>query len=327
MGVAIMPENNKTINDVTQLIKDAIAATAARKGNAGIKTVEDMIPKMDPSHYPNRRYLDLQYADISDDAKLDIFLPDEGDGPFPVFIEVHGGGWYFGQKRSIEFEPFLLGLKRGYAVVSMGYTLSPKARYPQAIEEIKAGIRFLKANAEKYHLDPNRIAMWGGSAGAHLAGLAAMSCGTGKFENYALGYQGFTSDVQALVLWYGCFDYYTDSDQRAQCGFPPSEDGHWVYQNFLGYEDVEAHPDLLKEMNPETHITQKAPPTFFQHGMSDTVVPYPQSVSFADKLAAVIGQDKVEIELIEGFDHADAGLFAEANMEKVYDFVDKYLKK
>ena len=141
----------------------AIAATAARKGNAGIKTVEDMIPKMDPSHYPNRRYLDLQYADISDDAKLDIFLPDEGDGPFPVFIEVHGGGWYFGQKRSIEFEPFLLGLKRGYAVVSMGYTLSPKARYPQAIEEIKAGIRFLKANAEKYHLDPNRIAMWGGS--------------------------------------------------------------------------------------------------------------------------------------------------------------------
>lgn len=61
--------------------------------------------------------------------------------------------------------------------------------------------------------------------------------------------------------------------------------------------------------------------------MSDTVVPYPQSVSFADKLAAVIGQDKVEIELIEGFDHADAGLFAEANMEKVYDFVDKYLKK
>ena len=111
--------------NITKMIQENIRATANRRNDEGIITAEGMIPRMDDKEY-HRKRLDISYADRTPAEKLDIFYPEEGDGPFPVFVEVHGGAWYFGQKRSVEFEPFLYGLNRGYACVSLGYTLSPE---------------------------------------------------------------------------------------------------------------------------------------------------------------------------------------------------------
>lgn len=318
-------EEKKTIADVSDIIKNAVDSMAKSKNRADIVSVESMIPAMEPQDYPKNHKLDVVYGNLSSDEKLDIFYPETGEGPFPVFVEVHGGGWYFGQKRSVEFQPFLPGLERGYAVVSLGYTLSPKARFPQPVEEVKAAIRYLKVHAKELRLDPNRIALWGGSAGAHLAAMAAMSCGTRKYDNPAYGNMEVDSSVAALVLWYGCFDYYTDGEQR-EILHQPNKGDSFVYDNFLGVSPVERFPVLLREMNPENHITQFAPPTFFQHGLCDSVVPFLQSVHFYELLKPVIGADHVKLDLLPDCEHADVKLFDAQNVAKVYDFVDQYLK-
>ena len=193
--------------NITKMIQENIRATASRRNDEGIITAEGMIPRMDDKEY-HRKRLDISYADRTPAEKLDIFYPEEGDGPFPVFVEIHGGAWYFGQKRSVEFEPFLYGLNRGYACVSLGYTLSPEGHYPLPVLEIKSAIRFLRVHAEEYKLDPSRIVLWGGSAGAHLAALAATSCDTGYLEEDLSGNTAVSAKPDALVLWYGCFDYF-----------------------------------------------------------------------------------------------------------------------
>ena len=130
--------------NIAKMIQENIRATASRRNDEGIITAEGMIPRMDDKEY-HRKRLDISYADRTPAEKLDHFLPRRRrPEPFPVFVEVHGGAWYFGQKRSVEFEPFLYGLNRGYACVSLGYTLSPEGHYPLPVLEIKSAIRFLR---------------------------------------------------------------------------------------------------------------------------------------------------------------------------------------
>ena len=94
-----------------------------------------------------RKWQDIAYANLSPSQKLDIYLPDEGDGPFPVIVSVHGGAFMFGDKVDGQLTPMLEGLKRGYAVVSINYRLSGEALFPANITDVKAAIRGVKANA------------------------------------------------------------------------------------------------------------------------------------------------------------------------------------
>ena len=296
--------------DFTEMIKENIRLTAERLHNDTIVTAEDMIPLMDDSQYFNKM-TDIVYGDKSEEEKLDIFYPEEGSGPFPVFIEVHGGAWYFGQKKSVEFEPFLLGLKRGYACVSLGYTLSPKGHYPLPVIEIKSAIRFLRKNAAKYNLDPDRIALWGGSAGAHLAALAATSCDTGYLEEDLSGNQLYSAKPDILVLWYGCFDYFCNNGEL----------GEWIYRNFFGVEDLRTIEETLKLSDPVAHITEAACPTLLQHGIQDSVVTYRQSERYYDALVKAGVANRCRLDLLPGCDHADARMFAAENVKKVFDFI------
>lgn len=300
--------------NITELIKGAIKATAERFNNENIVTVEDMIPHMrlvlDEKHYPKKYIEDIRYAD-SEDAKLDIYFPEEQEGPYPVFVEIHGGAWYFGQKSSVEFRPFLYGLQKGYACVSVGYTLSPKAVYPQAVIEIKKAIDFLKKNADKYNLDKDRIVLWGGSAGAHLAALAAYSTDTGYLDE---GHE-LDSSVNMLVLWYGCHNYYLVKQLD-----------RWVYQNFYGEMDLSRVSEKIILSNPGCHVTKNAPFTLLQHGLDDKLVPYEQSVYLYDILRNVAGEDRCMLDLVENCDHADFKLFVGANVRKMFDIIGERLK-
>lgn len=272
-------------------IQENIELTAKRLRNGGIVTAEQMIPEMEPEDYPPRNCLDIAYAEDTEWEKLDIFYPEEGDGPFPVFIEVHGGAWYFGQKRSIEFQPFLYGLKKGFACISVGYTLSPQAVYPQAVEEIKTAVAYLRRHAERLMLDAGRFTLWGGSAGAQLAAQAAF---TG-------------ADVQVLVLWFGCYDYFQDRNLE-----------DWVYENYLGTNMLAQAQERLRELNPMNRIGTHTPFVILQHGLQDTVVPYMQSVRFYEKLCKAAGKGRCMLELTEGCEHADSRLFAEDNIRRMF---------
>ncbi|MGN0353807.1 MAG: alpha/beta hydrolase fold domain-containing protein, partial [Muricoprocola sp.] len=248
--------------------------------------------------------------------KLDIYYPEVGEGPYPMFIEIHGGAWYFGQKRSVEFEPFLLGRERGFACISLEYTMSPEGHYPLPIIEIKSAIRFLKKNAEQYNLDPNKVVVWGGSAGAHLAGLAATSCDTGYLEEDINHLEGISAKPEVLILWYGCFDYYRNGRYL--------ED--WIYQNFFGTEDLESVKGQLEMSSPLAHITENICPTMIQHGLQDSIVPYTQSLGYFEKIREMGAEKKCCFELLPECEHADAVLFSEKNVSHMFDYIEKVLE-
>lgn len=298
----------ESCNNTTDIIKKAISDTADRLNNNSIITVEDMIPHMNTiikkEDYPKDNILDKQYGE-SEDAKMDIYYPESGEGPYPVFIEVHGGAWFFGQKSSIEFKPFLYGLKRGYVCISLGYTLAPKSVYPQAVLEIKHAIAYIKDNAEKLKINPDKIAIWGGSAGAQLAALAAFSEGT--------GYLSINRDlsINTLILWYGCYNFHTKRTLD-----------DWTYENYFGVNNIMDACEQIILSNPAHHITKNIPNVFLTHGVNDVVVPYEQSLYLYNAIKDIAGEEKCKLELAQGCDHADIKLFAEENIIKLFDYID-----
>ena len=276
----------------------------------------------------HRKFLDVQYATCTDDELMDIYLPEEGDGPFPVIVDIHGGGWYYGAKSSLKIEPVLTGLKRGYAVVSLQYTWSVHGHFPIQIYDIKAAIRFLKANAEKYHLNGEKIGLWGLSAGAHLAALAGTAGMVPHLEDLSMGNPDVSSQVQCVVALYPIIDILQLEHQHIQYGVDPNEacsnDGSMGGMLF-GKAPYKV-PHLCQLANPENYITKDTPPFFIQHGMADTIVPFQQSILFADKLEKVLGKEKVTLELFPQVDHAEPFFRTKENTEKIFAFLDKYLK-
>ena len=152
------------------------------------------------------KWLDIAYATTSTAQKLDVYLP-EGNGPFPVILSIHGGAFKAGDKRDGQLMPMLEGLKRGYAVVSINYRLSPEAIFPAQIYDVKAAVRWIRANAKQYKFNPDKIAAWGGSAGGTLTALVGTSGDVKELEDLSLGNPTQSSRVQAVVDWFGQTDF------------------------------------------------------------------------------------------------------------------------
>lgn len=276
--------------------------------------------------YINTKYTDVAYETTSNPQKLDIYLPNEGKGPFPVIVSIHGGGFAMGGKVGPELQYALEGLKRGYAVVSVDYRLSGTAQFPAQIKDIKAAIRFIKANASEYNLDSTKIATWGSSAGANLAALSGTSAGVADLEDLTLGNSSQSSDVQAVIDWYGPINFLTMDDEFKASGIAGQ-----VHNTADSFESkymgalITSIPDQVQKSNPTTYITKNDPAFFIQHGDADANVPCQQSKDFAAKLSEVLGSDKVTFEIIQGAKHLDDKFTTAANMTKVFDFLDKAL--
>lgn len=267
---------------------------------------------VDASLYRNK-WLDVVYAAESDTQKMDIYLPDEGKGPFPLVVAVHGGGWSSGDKTGAMVLPSLNAIQRGYAVACVNYRLSGEAHFPAQIYDIKAAIRFLRANAVDYNLNPDKIALWGDSAGAHLAALAGTSADAPELMG-AGGEEKTVSDrVQAVVAWYPLIDVSIgdreDAPERMLFGRPMAE-----------------VPELVRNSNPETYITPDDPPFFIEHGDKDQAVPVQQSIHFAAALEPVLGKDKVHLKIIEGAGHVDKAFETPENISLVLDFLDSVFR-
>ena len=132
-------------------------------------------------------FSDLEYARVGEKSLLlDLYLPPEGESPWPVIVWIHGGAWRTGNRAD---PPALFLVERGYAVASISYRLSREAIFPAQIHDCKAAIRWLRARAGEYDLDPARIGVWGASAGGHLAALLGTSGGVERLEG-TVGVQG-----------------------------------------------------------------------------------------------------------------------------------------
>jgi len=290
----------------------------------------EMQPPPAYTHHVRRRYLDIPYANLSLSQRLDVFLPDEGEGPFPVILSIHGGAFMGCDKADMQVLPMLEGLTRGYAVVALNYRLSWEATFPALVQDVKAAVRWVRGNAGWYYFDPERIAAWGGSAGGYLSTMLGVSAGIPELEDMSLGNPEQPCNVQAVVDWYGPTNFLKMDEQLAASGLFPMEgtehSGENSPESWLLGGKITGIPELVKAANPETYIRENAAPFLIQHGVVDPVVPVQQSVGLAENLRHVCGDNRVVLELFEGFEHGDPRFGSPVNVKRVLNFLDQYLK-
>jgi acetyl esterase/lipase len=291
--------------------------------------IEETHPDADTSHV-KRKYLDMAYANLSPSQKLDVYLPDAGEGPFPVIVSIHGGAFMGCDKADMQVLPMLEGLKRGYAVVAVNYRLSWEATFPALVHDVKAAVRWVRANAKWFYLDPGRIAAWGGSAGGYLSTMLGVSDGISELTDLNLGNPDQTSHVQAVVDWFGPTNFGKMDEQLTSSGLAPMEgtehSGVNSPESWLLGGKVTEIPERVKEANPETYIRENAAPFLIQHGLADPVVPFQQSIGLAENLMRVCGKDRVTLELFDGFEHGDRRFESPLNVKRVLDFLDAHLR-
>lgn len=289
------------------------------------------LPMSQPANtdHVKRRFLDLAYAGASPAQRLDVYLPDQGDGPFPVIVSIHGGAFMGCDKADMQVLPMLEGLPRGYAVVAINYRLSWEAKFPALVQDAKAAIRWIRANAPRYGFDANRIAAWGGSAGGYQATMLGVSAGVPELDDLSLGNAAQPSNVQAVVAWFGPTNFLKMDEQLAKRGMPPlpgtEHSGEHSPESLLLGRRITEIRERVRAANPETYIRPDAPPFYLQHGTRDAVVPVQQSIDLAAKLAQAIGEHKVRLELLEGAEHGDPRFDAPENVNKVLNWLDQQL--
>ena len=195
---------------------------------------------------------DVAYASASPTQKLDLYLP-EGSGPFPLIINVHGGAFKMGDKSNpAGADEFLAN---GYAVASVDYRLSGEALAPAQIQDVKAAVRWLRANASKYNLDPQKFAAFGQSAGGNLVALLGTSCGAAALEGAELGNADQSSCVQAVVDWFGPTDFLQMDQQFAGTSCPATHDAADSPESLVVGAPIQTVPDKVQLVNPITYVT------------------------------------------------------------------------
>jgi len=258
---------------------------------------------------------DLVYGKGGDtDLHLDLAMPKTGDGPFPVVICVHGGGWIQGKRQDMGKTIEVLA-GRGFVAVTPTYRLAPDSKFPAQIEDCKAAVRWVRANAKKYKINPDRIGAIGFSAGAHLSCLLGVTGKEDGLEGKG-GNPDESSRIQAVVSFFGptdltLNDWSEDVEKR-------------ILIPFLG-DTIKNKPDLYKKASPVTYVTKEAPPFLFFHGEKDMLVHVEQSKMLAEKLTKAGVSAKVVI--VEGEGHGWAGKKLTDNIEEMVGFLDEKLKK
>ncbi|HEX3855975.1 MAG TPA: alpha/beta hydrolase [Verrucomicrobiae bacterium] len=245
--------------------------------------------------------------------QLNMARPKNADGLLPVVLCIHGGGFRGGTRDGHNALCLKLA-QHGFVAVTITYRLAPKYQFPAAVYDTKAAVRWLRANAAKYQIDPARIGVMGDSAGGHLAQFLGVTAGVKEFEGDG-GNAGESSSVACVVNEYGTSDL-TKS-------YGKSVDAGEVLPLFLGGDLQTALPRHI-QASPLNWVTPDAAPTFIMHGTDDKYVAYEQSVWMRNRLQAC-GVD-VEMITFEGAGHGFKGADAEKAEQALIAFFEKHLK-
>jgi acetyl esterase/lipase len=228
---------------------------------------------------------DLNYVDNSKNyfQFLDLYLPQSSaHKKFPLIVWIHGGAWRYGDKNDT---PALAFARQGYAVASLNYRLTEKARFPAQIQDCKAAIRWLRAHAEEYNLDPDKVAAFGMSAGGHLVAMLGVTNDDKQFDDVG-GNQKYSSNVQAVCDWCGPTDMFTLQKQSRGHSQLNWEGKDAPLRLLLGDEPTRV-PELARKASPVELVKPGAPPFLIMHGDHDEVVPILQSQELYEALKKV----------------------------------------
>jgi acetyl esterase/lipase len=277
---------------------------------------------------------------------LDIYVPPASTprprSGFPLVVQIHGGGWMIGDKRLsgpfVDWPSVLASLSAtGYVVAAVDYRLSSEAQFPVQVQDVKASIRWLRLNASKYGIDRSRVVAWGESAGAHLAALTAVSCGSSllapKEPSNPFGIvadvtsKNASDCVQGGIAWFGIFDMTTIQAQAREIHALSRDERDAPEWRLLGCFATQCRPAQLAAASPITYVDKKDPPMLLIVGDADTTVPAEQTLAMAAKLEAV--GVKHEVRVLPGVRHEFLGKTADqtrdANLKALaatFQFID-----
>jgi len=294
----------------------ALMAAMACKLQAPIQLPETVIFNL---YKMSRVERDITYGTAGDvSLKMDIYYPLALDGPLPAVVYVHGGGWYSGDKvtGAGQFDiPRLVA--RGYLVAAVNYRLAPRHKFPAQIEDVKCAIRFLRANAATYSLDPAHIGAWGDSAGGHLVALLGLADASAGFDGSS-GYANQSSQVQAVVDMFGPADLTVTFER----------DKSLLLEHVFGTTDHESQ--IVRQASPVTYVSSDDPPFLIFHGEQDDYVLLDQSQALYARLVSS-GVPATMI-IVKNCGHGFApvgGPITPTRTEitnRIADFFDQYLK-
>lgn len=275
------------------------------------------LPAQETAATAPRELLDLPYVtNGTERQRLDLYLPamPAGAPARPLVVWVHGGGWEGGSKQRCPARPLVA---RGYVVASLGYRLSQQAVYPAQIEDCKAAVRWLRANAKDYGIDPERVGAWGESAGGHLVALLGT---TGQDRRFDVGeHLDLSSAVQCVIDWYGPSDFLHWGEPPA----PPTRDTAATAVAHLLGGTVTTHQEAARSASPVDFVDKNSSPFLIMHGDRDPLVPLQQS----QELDAAIRKAGVESTLVvlPGAGHGGREFAAPEQLQRMSGFLDRHL--
>lgn len=265
---------------------------------------------------------DITYGNAGDvELKLNLTRP-AGDGPFPVIVFIHGGGWYLGNKEGYRSE-IEEAIQRGYAAVTISYrlmtfdeskkeTTTANTIFPAQIHDAKAAIRWLRANSETRHIDSNRIGVTGRSAGGHLSLLLGLTDSESGLEGDC-GNAGYSSRVQAVVNVFG------PTDLKA-C-YETSSVG-WIFRLFMGGTPGEV-AETYRIASPVTYASADDPPVLTLHGSLDKAVPIAQAMMLDERMKFAGASHTLTV--FEGQGHGFGGEYRRKELDTMWTFFDGHL--
>lgn len=265
----------------------------------------------------------ISYASNSGAQVCDVYVP-EGTDKAPVIVLVHGGGFMFGDQAMAVIQPVIeKALDKGYAVVSVDYRKATEAVFPAALGDVKAAVRWVRANAMEYGFDPERIAIWGESAGAYLSLMTALTPNVAQLNADVTDYAEVPSNVTALVSFYAPVEFYTLYEEAGK----PDSAAASFESNFLG-QDITADKDATYKSYWETYADSIPSDlmVWIQVGDADSRVPHSQSVNFAERLGNYLPAENIRHSVIPGADHEDALFYTDENLDAVFAWLDGFMK-
>lgn len=261
---------------------------------------------------------DIVYANVDGiDLGLDIYLPSNVDQP-PLLVYVHGGAWRAGTKESGVPMQFV---ENGFAVASVDFRQSTQARFPAMIHDIKAAVRYLRANANNYGYDASNIGIAGSSSGAHLATLVGVSNGHEGLEGNLGNFLSTSSDIQAIISYFGAHDLTTILQLSTPFGLGVRGPALELLLGALP-EDT---PELAQLASPVFHVDANDPPLLLLHGDRDPQMPINQSLQMEGTYKEH-GLD-VYFDAVHGSAHGGPGFYAPDHLERAVDFLKRTIEK
>jgi len=268
---------------------------------------------------------DIEYAQVGNiSLRLDLYLPGS-EGPHPLIVWIHGGAFLGGDKARIFWTPLPNLTERGYAIASINYRLSGQATFPALVQDAKAAIRWLRANAGKYRIKADRIVVGGESAGGYLSAMLGTTGDVAALEDLTMGNPKESSRVQGVVDFFGPSDFLQmDAGAPRPCEKPQVHNVPQSPESRLLGCSLQTCPEKVRMANPITYVSKEDPPFLILHGTGDCLVAPNQSQLLYDALRTA--GVRADLHLLPDLAHADKLFLTDDNEKLVNAFLESVLK-